>query len=285
LNIKQFFTTVGAFLVILAGLTALKFMTELNYQMHNAEPVWELVWADEFDTDGSPFDSLWTYDIGDGCPLCGWGNNELQYYTDHTSNVYIKDGFLYITVLKERIKNKLYSSTRMKSKKDMTYGKVEVRLKNPSKNGVWPAAWMLPTDNKYGHWPQSGEIDIMEHVGYEPELIHGTVHTQAYNHIKRTQKGESIKVTDNESNFHNYIIEWDESKIDFLVDGSKYFSFENEKKGSAEWPFDQNFHLILNVAVGGNWGGRAGIADDLSGEQMVVDYVRVYKDTSPKRLF
>lgn len=286
MDFKQIISFVSALLVIFIGIVALKFLSEFDYQTRKTDPQWELVWADEFDTAGSPSEELWIYDIGDGCPqLCGWGNNELQYYTDSISNVYIKEGFLHIKILKDSIENKAYSSTRIKSKSDMLYGKVEVRLKNPTKKGTWPAVWMLPTHNKYGDWPQSGEIDIMEHVGYNPDSIFGTVHTESYNHIKRTQKGGARGIKTNESKFHNYSIIWDKSKIDFFIDEQLYFTFENEKKGSSEWPFDQNFHLIMNIAVGGNWGGSQGIADDLSGQTMTVDYVRVYKDVSPKKLF
>ena len=271
--------------MLFLAFVALKFLSELNYQIRKTDPVWELAWADEFDQDGKPNADLWTYDIGDGCPLCGWGNNELQFYTDSISNVYVESGFLKIVVLQDSIGTRPFSSTRIKSKNDLTYGKVEVRLKNPSKKGTWPAVWMLPTDNTYGIWPRSGEIDIMEHVGYNPDSIFGTVHTEAYNHIKRTQKGGSKAILTNESQFHNYSIIWTEDKIDFFIDDVKYFQFDNEKKDSAEWPFDQAFHLIMNIAVGGNWGGVAGIADDISGETMEIDYVRVYKDTSPKKLF
>lgn len=253
--------------------------------MRDTEPVWKLEWADEFDKEGKANEEFWTYDIGDGCPLCGWGNNELQYYTDSLTNVKVEGGFLKITIRNDSIGGKPYSSARIKSKKNLQYGKVEVRLKNPSKKGVWPAIWMLPTENEYGIWPNSGEIDIMEHVGYNPDSIFGTVHTKAFNHIQRTQKSGAKFLSTNESEFHNYSIIWNEKKIDFLIDNNLYFTFENEDKTFAEWPFDQAFHLIMNVAVGGNWGGLKGVDDNLSGETLEVDYVRVYRDTTPKKLF
>lgn len=268
------------------AIVALKFLSEFNYQMIKTDPVWELSWADEFDKDGSPNPELWTYDLGDGCPsLCGWGNNEQQYYTDSLSNVFVKNGFLNIKVLHDSIGIKPYSSARMKSKNDLKYGKVEVRVKNPSKKGTWPAVWMLPTKSTYGIWPNSGEIDIMEHVGFNPDSIFGTVHTEAYNHIKNTQKSGAKSILNNETDFHIYSITWTKEKIDFFIDAENYFSYKNENKSSAEWPFDQAFHLILNIAVGGNWGGKHGIADNISGETMEIDYVRVYKDTSPQKLF
>lgn len=260
-------------------------MSEFDYQTRKTNPVWKLEWADEFDIDGSPNEENWTYDLGDGCPLCGWGNNELQFYTDSTSNVKVENGFLKITILNDSIGTKPYSSARMKSKRDLKYGKVEVRLKNPSKRGTWPAIWMLPTENKYGIWPKSGEIDIMEHVGYNQDSIFGTVHTEAYNHIKWTQKSGAEFLANNESTFHIYSVTWSEEKIDFFIDDKKYFTFENEHKTYAEWPFDQAFHVIMNIAVGGNWGGSKGLDDNLSGQTMEIDYIRVYKDSSPQKIF
>src|SRR6187551_560970 len=154
---------------------------------------WELVWADEFKTDGLPDSTKWGYDYGDGCPRnCGWGNNELQYYTSNRKeNARVKDGSLIIEARHETMKTREYSSSRMvsKHKGDWTYGKIEVRAKLPKGLGVWPAIWMLPTDWAYGDWPSSGEIDIMEHVGYLPDSVFGTVHTGAYNHRIGTHKG------------------------------------------------------------------------------------------------
>ena len=135
---------------------------------------------------------------------------------------------------------------------------------------------MLPTNWKYGNWPNSGEIDIMEHVGYEPDSIYGTVHTENYNHILGTQKSNAIKINA-ENKFHVYSIDWDSSKIDFFVDTLKYFTFKNEHKTSKEWPFDKKFHLLLNLAIGGNWGGKMGIDSSIFPVEMKVDYVKVYQ--------
>ena len=283
---KNFLTIVFGLFVILCGIAALSFLSEFNYQIRKTDPVWELVWSDEFTIDGKPDSKLWKYDIGDGCPrLCGWGNNELQYYTDSIDNVYVKNGFLHIKAIKDSMGLRNYTSTRIKSKNDIQFGKIEVKLKNPSVRGTWPAVWMLPSNSEYGTWPKSGEIDIMEHVGYNPDSIFGTVHTEAFNHLKNTQKGGAKAILNNERDFHTYGIIWTPEKIDFTIDGEVYFSFENENLSSAEWPFDQNFHLIMNVAVGGNWGGREGISDNISGQEMIIDYVHVYEDTSPKKLF
>ncbi|MDQ3015111.1 MAG: glycoside hydrolase family 16 protein, partial [Bacteroidota bacterium] len=212
----------------------------------------KLVWADEFDENGLPDPAKWGYDIGDGCPQnCGWGNNELQYYTaDNKENARIENGHLIIEAHKEPIGTKEYSSARMvsKNKGDWTYGRMVIRAKLPQGKGVWPAIWMLPTDWAYGAWPASGEIDIMEFVGYMPDSLFGTVHTTNYNHVNGTQVSKSLYSNTLSSEFHQYAIEWDAKKIDFYFDGSKYLTFTNRKEGSAGWPFDRDFHMVLNMA-------------------------------------
>jgi beta-glucanase (GH16 family) len=245
-----------------------------------APKAYKLVWADEFDQAGAPDPARWDYDLGDGCPnVCNWGNNELQYYTKDTKNVRIDNGMLIIEAHKEKRETKEYTSTRLVSrgKGDWTYAKIEVRAKLPKGKGTWPAIWMLPTDWRYGGWPKSGEIDIMEHVGFDEGQVHGTVHTEAYNHSIGTQKGGSLKVTDATSAFHVYSVEWEPDAIIFKIDDKMYYSFGRTGNGSAEWPFDQRFHLIMNIAVGGNWGGQQGVDDSIWPQRMEVDYVRVYQ--------
>ncbi len=244
---------------------------------------YSLVWADEFSEDGSIDSSKWSYELGDGCPkLCGWGNNELQYYTDKPENVSVEAGHLIIKAIHDPLsKKRPYTSAKLvtKNKGDWTYGRIEVRSKNPSGRGTWPAIWMLPTEKAYGGWPRSGEIDIMEHVGYEKDSIYGTVHTMAYNHTIGTQKSGQLYLSTSESDFHIYSIEWNKEKIDFQIDNETYFTFHNDHNSSNEWPFDQPFYLVLNLAVGGNWGGRKGVDDSIWPQQMEVDYVRVYSKT------
>jgi beta-glucanase (GH16 family) len=247
----------------------------------DSPPGYELVWADEFDYEGLPDSTRWSYDVGDGCPhICGWGNNELQYYTaNRLENARVEGRRLIIEARREEYGGRDYTSARLvtKHKGDWKYGRIEVRAKLPSGRGTWPAIWMLPTEKTYGGWPASGEIDIMEHVGYEPDSVYGTVHTRAYNHIQRTQRGGGIFLPTAERAFHHYAIEWDEAKIDFFVDGERYFSFANEGSGFEAWPFDQPFHLLLNLAVGGNWGGKHGVDEGIWPQRMEVEYVRVYQ--------
>jgi beta-glucanase (GH16 family) len=245
------------------------------------EAAWQLVWADEFDVDGLPDTTKWSYDVGGH----GWGNNELQFYTENRlENARVEDGHLVIEARQESVGGRGYSSARLvtKGKGDWQYGRFEARAKLPSGRGTWPAIWMLPTEWRYGGWPESGEIDIMEHVGYNPDVIHSTVHTGAYNHLRGTQRGDTLYVATARSDFHVYAVEWTEREIRGYVDDTRYFTFENERRTDEdathmEWPFDQPFHLLLNIAVGGNWGGAEGVDNTIWPQQLVVDYVRVYQ--------
>lgn len=239
-----------------------------------------LIWSDEFDIDGPPDSTRWGFDLGDGCPeVCGWGNNELQYYTNNPKNVRLENGHLILEAIKENYEGKEYTSARLvsKNKGDWKYGYIEARAKLPKGTGTWPAIWMLPTEWEYGGWPASGEIDIMEHVGYNQGVVHGTVHTKAFNHSIGTHKGDSVALVDVHDTFHLYAIDWSPEQIDFLIDGEVYNTFINEKTGYEAWPFDKPFHLLLNIAVGGNWGGAKGVDTTIWPQQMQIDYVRVYK--------
>lgn len=240
-----------------------------------------LVWSDEFSRAGLPDSTKWGYDLGDGCPgICGWGNNELQYYNaNRLQNARVENGYLVIEAHREKMGTKEYSSARMvsKHKGDWTYGRMAIRAKLPKGLGVWPAIWMLPTDWVYGGWPASGEIDIMENVGYMPDSVFGSVHTKRFNHTIGTQVTKGLLSTTLSSDFHEYSIEWDAEKIDFFFDGQQYLTFRNKHEGPDAWPFDRNFHLILNIAVGGNWGGKMGVDKAIWPQKMLVDYVRVYQ--------
>ncbi len=254
--------------------------TALEKKISQKEPGqnWKLVWSDEFDYSGLPDSKKWSFDTEGNAT--GWGNNEAQYYTSgRLQNAEVKDGKLYINALKEDYEGHKYTSARLvtKGKGDWLYGKVEVRAMLPEGRGMWPAIWMLPTDWAYGKWPASGEIDIMENVGYDPYVIVASAHSQAYNHVQGTQKNAKITINDCYTKFHNYTLEWEAGEYRVYVDSTLYFTFKNEGKGFTSWPFDKRFHLLLNVAVGGNWGGQKGIDNSIFPRSMVVDYVRIYQ--------
>lgn len=240
-----------------------------------------LVWADEFDYVGLPDSTRWSYDVGGH----GWGNGELQYYTDNRAeNARVEEGHLTIEAHRETFGGKTYTSARLvtKGKADFTYGRFEARARLPSGRGTWPAIWMLPTGNRYGEWPNSGEIDIVEHVGFDPDVVHSTVHTRAYYHSIGTQRGDPVDVPTARSQFHTYSVEWTPEEIRGYVDDNHYFTFANERPTDPaadfrQWPFDEPFHLILNVAIGGAWGGQKGVDPDIFPTRLVVDYVRVYE--------
>lgn len=233
------------------------------------------VWADEFNYTGAPDVSKWGYDLGGS----GWGNNELEYYTNSTDNASVANGVLTITARKETKENRNYTSARMvtTNKGDWLYGRFEIKAKLPAGKGTWPAIWMLPTDWAYGDWPKSGEIDIMEHVGYDPGNVHISAHTEAYYFKINTQKTSTKKVDNVFSEFHTYRLDWTPYALRGYIDDMLVFQFVNEGKGYAVWPFDKRFHLLLNLAVGGDWGGAQGVDDSIFPVAMEVDYVRVYK--------
>ncbi|WP_440134625.1 glycoside hydrolase family 16 protein [Chitinophaga sancti] len=233
------------------------------------------VWADEFDYTGAPDASKWGYDLGGS----GWGNNELEYYTNSTDNASVANGVLSITARKETKENRNYTSARMvtTNKGDWLYGRFEIKAKLPVGKGTWPAIWMLSTDWAYGDWPKSGEIDIMEHVGYDPGNVHISAHTEAYYFKINTQKTTTRRVDNVSSEFHLYRLDWTPYALRGYIDDILVFQFVNEAKGYTVWPFDKRFHLLLNLAVGGDWGGAQGVDDTIFPTAMEVDYVRVYK--------
>lgn len=233
------------------------------------------LWSDEFDYTGAPDPAKWDYDIGGS----GWGNNELQYYTNSTDNAVVSNGVLTITARKQAMGGRDYTSARLVTRKkgDFLYGRFEIKAKLPSGKGTWPAIWMLPTDWAYGDWPKSGEIDIMEHVGYDQDNVHISTHTEAYYFRINTQKTATRRIQNASTEFHLYRVDWTPYAIRGYIDNQLLFQFTNEGKGYTVWPFDKRFHLLLNIAVGGDWGGAQGVATDVWPAAMEVDYVRVYK--------
>jgi beta-glucanase (GH16 family) len=236
---------------------------------------YRLVWSDEFNTNGLPDNSKWSYDRGGW----GWGNDEEEYYThNRPENARIENGCLVIEARKEKWQNREYTSARLvtKNKGDWQYGRIEVRAKLPRGRGLWPAIWTLGTTYSL-NWPDDGEIDIMEELGFDPGVVHATVQCKKYNFRIGTQKTALTTVPDYMSAFHVYAMEWNADSVSIFVDDHKYFSFINEHTGHDTWPFDHPMHLILDIAVGGNWGGRKGIDDSIFPQQMLIDYVRVYQ--------
>lgn len=236
-------------------------------------------WQDEFDRAGRPDPSKWGYDLGGD----GWGNNELEFYTGDEANAFVRAGVLHVVAREQPREGRGYTSARLvsKGKGDFLYGRIEARAKLPWGRGTWPAIWMLPTDWAYGGWPRSGEIDIMEHVGYDPERVHVSVHTQAYNHVAGTQKTATRMVPGALTGFHVYRVDWTPDTIRGYIDDAPVFAFANEGTGPDAWPFDRRFHVLVNLAVGGNWGGKEGIDAKAFPATLEVDYVRVYPLLSP----
>ncbi len=230
-----------------------------------------LLWADEFDTDGSPDSSKWGYDLGGG----GWGNNESQYYTDRAENVIVEGGFLKITAKKENHQGSQYTSARMLTagKFDFTYGKVEVRAKLPEGGGTWPAIWMLGSNNSSVGWPACGETDIMEHAGNRQGTVQSAMHTPSSSGNTVNHGAQNIPRVSTE--FHVYGVEWTPEKMTFSVDGVVHYTYNPPTKNSSTWPFDADQFLILNVAMGGSFGGE--IDPDFTASTMEIDYVRVYQ--------
>lgn len=246
--------------------------TGFEYERDNLS--YELVWSDEFDYEGKPDEEKWSYETG----ASGWGNHELQNYTAG-DNVAVTDGMMTIELRREE--DGQYTSTRLvsRNKGDWTYCKVEASLKLPSGLGTWPAFWMMPTDSVYGTWPKSGEIDIMEHVGYDQDVIVETVHTSEYHGGQG--KGKSFPTAGVSEEFHTYGVEWLPDKIIFSIDGEEKFTYDphnySSQPTSEIWPFDKDFYLIFNLAFGGDWGGARGTDDSYFPVEYVVDYVRVYQ--------
>ncbi|HUX84945.1 MAG TPA: glycoside hydrolase family 16 protein [Chitinophagaceae bacterium] len=233
-----------------------------------------LTWSDEFNYNGPPDPSKWEYDIGNGSN--GWGNQELEYYTSSPTNAWVANGYLTIEAKKENIAGFKYSSARLvsRTKAQWKYGKLVVRARIPSGKGTWPAIWMLGAEQPLS-WPADGEIDIMEEVGFQANIIHGSIHTTT------TESGSpatsSIPVPTAQDSFHLYSIVWTPQLINIYTDSTKLLTYFNQGQGLTQWPFDSACYLLLNIAVGGSWGGQQGVDTSAFPTDMVIDYVRVYQ--------
>ncbi len=243
-----------------------------------AAPDWKLVWSDEFDYNGAPDPAKWGYEVG------FVRNNEAQFYTkDRRENARVEGGQLIVTARKEPWsadeKKADYTSASLHTNRryTFTYGKVEIAARVPRGRGVWPALWTLGANIKDVPWPLSGEIDIMEFVGHTPNKVHFTAHTEAFNHSRSTHRTTSVDIASPFDSFHRYGIIWTPEKITWFLDGRRVSEFANDGQGEAHWPFDHAQYLLINLAIGGNWGGEQGIAPDIFPAELRIDYVRIWK--------
>ena len=237
---------------------------------------YKLKWADEFN-DTSLNLKNWTFENGDGCPsLCGWGNNELQFY--RPENTHFENGKMIIDAKKEEYENKKFTSSKIVSrgKQVFKFGRIDFRAKLPQGQGIWPAFWMLPQHKLYGNWPQSGEIDIMEMIGKEPSKNYGTLHFGPG--PGSTQLGKNVGLSSGifSDQFHVFSLEWTEDNISWLLDGKLFSSFNKKDFGKINYPFNEEFFFIINLAVGGNWPGNPDFNTYIN-QKLVVDYIRVFE--------
>ncbi|MDY0779514.1 glycoside hydrolase family 16 protein [Tenacibaculum sp. IB213877] len=231
----------------------------------------KLVFEENFD--GNTLNEKhWNYDLGNGCPsICGWGNNELEYYTKE--NAELKNGHLVITATKN---DTIYQSGKIhtQQKFEFQYGTIEVRAKLPKGNGLWPAIWMLGNDINEKGWPACGEIDIMEYVGREPHTIYTSLHTPDSH--GNTINSKKTVINDIEEDFHVYKTTWTKDAIEFYIDNTKVYTFSPEEKNDQTWPYNKPFYIILNLAIGGDFGGK--VTDDaIFPQEFIIDYVKVYQ--------
>jgi beta-glucanase (GH16 family) len=233
---------------------------------------WKLAWSDEFDVDGAPNSDNWTHEIWNP----GQFNHELQYYTNSLENSRIEDGNLLIQAIKKGT-NWYSARLQARNKVDFLYGTIEARLKVPPGKGTWPAFWLMPTESVYGDWPHSGEYDIMEYVGFQPNRVYSTTHTGA--HYGANGIGSSYDNQTVEEEFHVYKMIWTPDSMVTYFDGIEFFKYVNPWDGNTEvWPYNQKFYPILNLAIGGDWGGAQGVDPNLDTCNYYIDYVRVYKN-------
>ena len=236
-----------------------------------AIPGWKLVWSDEFNYTGLPDPKKWDYEVG----LVR--NGEAQFYTkERRENARVQDGHLIIEARKEDYKGSKYTAASINTLGKFTfqYGRLEVRAKLPKARGTWPAIWMMGEDIGQVGWPRCGEIDVMEHVAHDPGTIYATLH-QLGDDGKEWSKGDKMSVPDFGDAFHTYAMEWMPSGLKFFVDDKVYFDYPYQ--GPSKWIFDRKMYLLINLAIGGNWGGQKGIDDGAFPCRYEIDYVRVFK--------
>ena len=249
-----------------------------GYDAPTSYPGYTLAWADEFNVSSLNLTD-WSFENGDGCPaVCGWGNNELEYYTSRPENLFFQDGKLIIEARKENYAGKQYTSSKIltRGKKIIKFGRIDIRAKLPKGKGIWPAFWLLPQANVFGGWPKSGEIDLMEMIGSEPARSYGTLHFGPG--PGSTQLGRNYTLPSGIFNdeFHVFSLEWKLNQIKWFVDGNLYSTYTSADFGANNYPFNEDFFLIFNLAVGGNWPGNPDNTTYLP-QWLIVDYVRLYQ--------
>ena len=271
---------INAWIVVLA-------LMFLSCAFTRAQDKGKLIWSDEFDHAGAPDPKRWTNEVG------FIRNRESQFYTSgRTENARVENGRLVIEARKERFALSAnargargrtsadYTSASLTTRglAEWKHVRIEVRAKLPQGHGVWPAIWLLGANESKIGWPRCGEIDVMEYVGFDTNTIHANIHTANYNHTRGTGKGSNLRIQSPSDDFHVYGVDWHADRMDFFVDDKKYFTYAKEPDAGADvWPFDQPFYLILNLAIGGTWGGQKGIDDSIFPQRYEIDYVRVYQ--------
>lgn len=254
-------------------------MTDTGFDAPKSYAGYNLAWADEFNTT-SLDNSVWSFQNGDGCPnVCGWGNNELEYYTSRDNNLFFQDGKLVIEARKESFAGKNYTSSKIVSegKKTFKFGRIDIRAKLPKGKGIWPALWMMPQASVYGGWPRSGEIDIMENLGHDVTKVYGTIHFGPGPGSTSIGKNYTLSTGSFYDQFHVFSLEWKQDQIKWLVDGVAFGTATKADFGTNNYPFNEQFYIILNLAVGGNWPGSPDASTTFP-QWFIVDYIRVYQE-------
>lgn len=283
---KTIYLLISAFLLLMASACHKKNQAKASAgkAVNSDSSGYHLVWSDEFNYQGLPDSTKWTYDVGGS----GWGNQEEEYYTSkRPENARVENGDLIIEARRDNWEGHEYTSARLvtRGKAMWKYGKILVRAKLPMGRGTWPAIWLLPDKWGYGNggWPDNGDIDIMEMLGYKPGYIFASIHTKDYNWVNGSEKSDTVKIRHPDALFHVYGLEWTPDDIRISVDGHYYFNYKKTSDQWQKWPFNKKFYLILNIAIGGIWGGRKGIDNSAFPQKMIVDYVRVYQKKNTVR--
>ena len=258
----------------LGGSSKVEFPDRVKLKEAYEASYWKMLWADEFETSGLPDPGKWGYEEG------MLRNREEQYYCrDRRENARVESGHLIITARQEKWKKAGVTSASLITlgKFDFLYGKLEIRAKLPKGRGTWPALWLMGSNSEKAGWPLCGEIDLMEFVGFQPDVVHFTVHTEAFNHSRQNQRGTVIDVKDLCEDFHRYGLLWTEEELVWFFDGEPVFRYANAGAGVSQWPFDHPAYLLMNLAIGGAWGGREGVDTAIFPSDFLVDYVRVWQ--------